>query len=221
MKIEKLKFEQTDKFKELIELTGLVSYTFDSDGGRGLFIQIECIKEHNVDSELKDFLIDFHCEHLYAEEGSATLELNNEGVLIKWSSKSDLLLEYVQSDFNEMLCALFSLPNEAPIDILFKLHFKIDGVLTRDLELQTFAFILNINSTEIEEYGFSSSELKKIKNGLLFNNTHKIQELFEKHLKKLLKKYHANNCTFYIVGDECNLSFFEISQIENRTIVLI
>lgn len=221
MKIEKLKFEKIDQFKKLIELTGLVSYTVESDDGRGLLIELECFKEHNLYSELQDFIHDFHCDYLYAEEGSATLELNNEGVQITWSSESDLLLEYVQSDFNEMLCAIFSLPPETPIDILFKLHFKIEGVMKRDLELQTFAIVLNINPIEIQEYGFSNSELREIKNGLLFKNTHKIQERFETHLKKLLNKYHANNCTFYLVGDECNLSFFEISHIENRTIVLI
>ncbi len=221
MKSKKIKFEQIDKFKELIELTGLVSYTVESDDGRGLFIQIECIKEHNLDSELKDFLIDFHYEHLYAEEGTANMELSNKGVLITWNSRKDLLLEYIQSDFNEMLCTIFSLPPETPIDVLFKLHFKIEGVMKRDLELQTFAFVLNINPTEIEEYGFSNSELRKIKNGLLFWNTHKIQDTFVLHLKKLLKKYHAANCTIYLAGEESSLSFFDILPIENRKIALI
>ena len=125
MKIEKVKFEKIDKFKELIELTGLVSYSVDSDDGRDMLVEPQCGKKHKLNSDLRDFLCDFHWDYLYAEEGSAKVEIIDNEIQITWGESRDLLLEYIQSDFNEMLCALFSMPSESPIDILFQLNFEI------------------------------------------------------------------------------------------------
>jgi hypothetical protein len=220
MKIEKVKFEKLDKFKELIELTGLVSYSVDSDDGRDMLLDPECGKKHNLNSELHVFLYDFHWDYLNAQEGSAKVEVIGNEIQITWGESRDLLLEYIQSDFNEMLCALFSLPSESPIDILFQLNFEITGIFKRDIELENFVFVLNVNPTEIMEYGFTASELKKVNAGLLFRNTNQIRKNFEMHLKKLLKKYRATNCEFSLSGDECFLSTFYTSEIENRKIVL-
>ncbi len=220
MKIEKVKFEKLDKFKELIELTGLVSYSVDSDDGRDMLLDPECGKKHNLNSELHVFLYDFHWDYLNAQEGSAKVEIIGNEIQITWGESRDLLLEDIQSDFNEMLCALFSLPSESPIDILFQLNFEITGIFKRDIELENFVFVLNVNPTEIMEYGFTVSELKKVNAGLLFRNTNQIRMKFEMHLKKLLKKYRASNCTFSLAGDECGLSCFYIAEIEDRKIVL-
>ena len=220
MKIEKVKFENIDRFIELIELTGLVSYSVDSDDGRDMLIDPECVKEHNLNSELHDFLYDFHWDCLCAAEGSAELQIVKNDIQIIWWESRDLLLEDIQKDFNATLCSLFSLPGESPIDILFQLNFEIRGILKRDVELENFVFVLNVNPTEIIEYGFTLSELKKVNAGLLFRNTNQIRKKFEMHLKKLLKKYRASNCTFSLSGDECGLSFFHTSEIENRKIVL-
>ena len=220
MKIEKVKFEKLNKFKELIELTGLVSYSVDSDDGRDMLLDPECGKKHKLNSELRGFLSDFHWDYLNAEEGSAKVEIIGNEIQITWGESRDLLLEYIQSDFNEMLCALFSLPSESPIDILFQLNFEITGIFQRDIELENFVFVLNVNPTEIMEYGFTASELKKVNAGLLFRNTNQIRKNFEMHLKKLLKKYRATNCEFSLSGDECFLSSFYTSEIENRKIVL-
>jgi len=220
MKIEKVKFEKLDKFKELIELTGLVSYSVDSDDGRDMLVDTVCGKKHKLNSELRGFLCDFHWDYLNAEEGSAKVEVIGNEIQITWGESRDLLLEDIQSDFNEMLCALFSLPSESPIDILFQLNFEITGIFKRDIELENFVFVLNVNPTEIMEYGFTASELKLVNAGLLFRNTNQIRKNFEMHLKKLLKKYRATNCEFSLSGDECFLSSFYISEIENRKIVL-
>jgi hypothetical protein len=220
MKIEKVKFEKLDKFKELIELTGLVSYSVDSDDGREMLVDPVCGKKHKLNSELRGFLCDFHWDYLNAEEGSAKVEVIGNEIQITWGESRDLLLEYIQSDFNEMLCALFSLPSESPIDILFQLNFEITGIFKRDIELENFVFVLNVNPTEIMEYGFTASELKKVNAGLLFRNTNQIRKNFEMHLKKLLKKYRETNCEFSLSGDECFLSSFYTSDIENRKIVL-
>jgi len=220
MKIEKVKFEKLDEFKELIELTGLVSYSVDSDDGRDMLVDPVCGKKHKLNSELRGFLCDFHWDYLNAEEGSAKVEVIGNEIQITWGESRDLLLEDIQSDFNEMLCALFSLPSESPIDILFQLNFEITGIFKRDIELENFVFVLNVNPTEIMEYGFTASELKKVNAGLLFRNTNQIRKNFEMHLKKLLKKYRATNCEFSLSGDECGLSFFHTSEIENRKIIL-
>lgn len=220
MKTEKVKFEKLDKFKELIELTGLVSYTIDSDDGRGLIFDLECEGEHKLHSELKDFLYSFHTDSFYAAEGSAEVQIIKNEIQIIWSESRDLRLEDIQYDFNELLCSLFSLPSESPIDILFQLNFEITGIFKRDIELENFVFVLNVNPTEVMEYGFTASELKKVNAGLLFRNANQIRKNFEIHLKKLLKKYRASNCDFSLSGDECGLSFFYTSEIENRKIVL-
>ena len=220
MKIEKVKFEKLDKFKELIELTGLVSYSVDSDDGRDMLVDPVCGKKHKLNSELRGFLCDFHWDYLNAEEGSAKVEIIGNEIQITWGERRDLLLEDIQLDFKEMLCALFSLPSESPIDILFQLNFEITGIFKRDIELENFVFVLNVNPTEIMEYGFTASELKKVNAGLLFRNTNQIRKNFEMHLKKLLKKYRATNCEFSLSGDECFLSSFYTSEIENRKIVL-
>jgi hypothetical protein len=220
MKIEKVKFEKLDRFKELIELTGLVSYSVDSDDGRDMLLDPECGKKHKLNSELRGFLSDFHWDYLNAEEGSAKVEVIGNEIQITWGESRDLLLEYIQSDFNEMLCALFSLPSESPIDILFQINFEITGIFKTDIELENFVFVLNVNLTEIMEYGFTASELKLVNAGLLFRNTNQIRKNFEMYLKKLLKKYRATNCEFSLSGDECFLSTFYTSEIENRKIVL-
>ncbi|MFM2194839.1 MAG: hypothetical protein RL092_439 [Bacteroidota bacterium] len=110
MKIEKVKFEKIDRLKELIELTGLVSYTVDSDDGRDMLIDLECVKEHNLNSELHDFLYDFHWNCMCAAEGLAELEIVMNDIHIIWCESRDLLLEDIQKDFNAMLCSLFPLP---------------------------------------------------------------------------------------------------------------
>ena len=220
MKIEKVKFEKIDRFKELIELTGLVSYSVDSDDGRDMLIDPECIKEHDLNSELHDFLYDFHWDCLCAAEGSAELQIVRHGIHILWSESRDLLLEGMQYDLNEMFCALFSLPSESTIHTLFNLNYKLEGTLKRQIEIETFVIILSVNPIEILEYGFTVGELKKVKAGLLFKNANQIHEKFQIHLKKLLKKYRARNCTFSLSGNECGPSFFYTSEIENRKIVL-
>ncbi len=220
MKIEKVKFEKLDKFKELIELTGLVSYSVDSDDGRDIIINLECEVEGHKKKELHEFIYDFHADYFHFWPGKACLKVVNNEIEISWQETRDLLSEDIQSDFNEMLCALFSLPSESPIDILFQLNFEITGIFKRDIELENFVFVLNVNPTEIMEYGFTASELKKVNAGLLFRNTNQIRKNFEMHLKKLLKKYRATNCEFSLSGDECFLSSFYTSEIENRKIVL-
>jgi len=220
MKIEKMKFEKIDRFKELIELTGLVSYSVDSDDGRDIIINLECEAEGHKKKELHEFIYDFHADYFHFWPGEAYLKVVNDEIEISWQEAQDLLSEDIQSDFNEMLCDLFSLPKESPIDILFQLHFEITGIFKRDVELENFVFVLNVNPTEIIEYGFTVSELKKVKAGLLFKNANQIHEKFQIHLKKLLKKYRARNCTFSLSGNECGPSFFYTSEIENRKIVL-
>ena len=220
MKIEKVKFEKIDRFKELIELTGLVSYSVDSDDGRDILIDPECVKEHNLNSELYDFLYDFHWDCLCAAEGSAELQIGKNDIQIIWRESRDLLLEDIQKDFNEMLCSLFSLPSESTIDTMVKLHFRIEGIFRKEITIETFLFVLSTNPVEVLDFGFSEKELKKVKAGLLFKNANQIQEKFEMHLKKLLKKYRASNCTFSLSGDECFLNSFCTSEIESRKIVL-
>ncbi len=220
MKIEKVKFEKIDRFKELIELTGLVSYSVDSDDGREILIEPECVKKHKLNSELVDFLYDFHWDFFQAEGGSAKVEIVGNEIQITWGESRDLLLEYIQNDFNEMLCCLFSLPGESPIDILFQLNFEITGIFKRDVELENFVFVLNVNHTEIIENGFTQSQLKKVNAGLLFKNTNQIRKKFEMQLKKLLKKYRASNCTFSLSGDESVLSYFYTTEKQKRILVL-
>jgi hypothetical protein len=129
-------------------------------------------------------LCDFHWDYLNAEEGSEKVDVIGNEIQITWGESRDLLLEYIQSDFNEMLCALFSLPSECPIDILFQLNFEITGIFKVDIELENFVFVLNVNPTEIMEYGFTAVELKKVNAGLLFRNTNQIRKNFEMNLKK-------------------------------------
>ena len=148
------------------------------------------------------------------------METTGSEIQITWGESRDLLLEDIQYDFNELLCSLFSLPSESTIDTMVKLHFKIEGISRKEITIETFVFILNVDPTEVLDFGFSSNELKKVKAGLLFKNSNQLQEKFEMHLKKLLKKYRASNCTFSLSGDECGLSFFHTSEIENRKIVL-
>lgn len=220
MKIEKVKFEKIDRFKELIDLTGLVAYSVDSDDGRGIIIEPECIKKHNLKSELNDFLFDVHWDFVHAEEGSAKVEVIGREIQITWGESKDWLLEDIQNDFNEMLCSLFSLPSESAIDTMFKLDFNIEGVFRMEITIETFVFVLSVNPAEVLDFGFSDKELKKVKAGLLFKNANQIQEKFEMHLKKLLKKYRASNCAFSLSGDECFLNSFYTSEIESRKIVL-
>jgi len=221
MKTKKVKFGKIDKFKELIQLTGLVSYSVDSDDGRGMLIDPVCVKKHNLNSELHDFLYDFHWDSFYAAEGSAELQIVKNDIHIIWRESRDLLLEDIRKDFNEMICSLFSLPSESTIDTMFKLDFNIEGVFRKEITIETFVFVLSINPTEVLDFGFSDKELKKVKAGLLFKNANQIQEKFEMHLKKLLKNYRASNCTFSLSGDECFLNSFYTSEIEKRKIVLI
>jgi hypothetical protein len=220
MKTEKIQFKEIDRFKELVELTGLLSYTIDSDDGRGLIFDLECVKEHKLHSELKDFLYSFHTDTFFAAEGSAEIQIKKNEIQIIWSESSDLRLKDIQYDFNELLCSLFSLPSESPIDILFQLNFEISGIFKRDIELANFVFVLNVNPSDISEYGFSASKLKKVNAGLLFRNTNQIRKKFEMHLKKLLKKYRASNCTFSLAGDECSLSYFCTTELQKRKVII-
>ena len=80
---ELIKFEKLDKFKELIELTGLVSYSVDSDDGREMLVDPVCGKKHKLNSELRGFLCDFHWDYLNAEEGSAKVEVIGNEIQIK------------------------------------------------------------------------------------------------------------------------------------------
>lgn len=220
MKIEKMRFEKLDKFKELIELTGLVSYSVDSDDGREILIEPEYVKKHKLNSKLVDFLYDFHWDFFQAKEGFAKVETVGNEIQITWGESRDLLLEDIQNDFNEMLCSLFSLPSESAIDAMFNLHFEIEGIITKGLEFKNLVFVLILNPTGLLDYGFSPDELKRVKSGLLFKNANRIQEKFEMHLKKLLKKYRASNCNFSLSGDECFLSFFYTTEIQKRILVL-
>ena len=220
MKIEKVKFEKIDSFKELIEFTGLVSYSVDSDDGRDLLIHPECVKEHNLNSELHDFLYDFHWDCFCAAEGLAELLIVKNDIQIIWWESRDLLLEDIQKDFNAMLCSLFSLPSESAIETMFKLNFNIEGDFRKELTIETFVFVLNVNPTEVLDFGLNSNELKKVKAGLLFKNPSQLREKFEMQLKKLLKKYRASNCSFSLSGDECFLSSFYTSEIESKRILL-
>ena len=220
MKIEKVKFVNIDRFIELIELTGLVSYSVDSDDGRDMLIDPECVKEHNLNSELHDFLYDFHWNCMCAAEGLAELEIVKDDIQLIWWESRDLLLEDIQKDFNEMLCSLFSLPSESSIDTMVKLHFRIEGFCRKDIKIETFLFVLSIIPAEVLDFGFSPKELKKVKAGLIFRNTNQIQKKFEVHLKKLLKKYRASNCAFSLSGDECVLSCFYTTEKQKRILVL-
>jgi hypothetical protein len=220
MKTEKNQFKEIDRFKELVELTGLLAYRIDSDDGHGLIFDLECEREHKLHSELKDFLYRFHTDTFYAAEGSAEVQIIKNEIQIIWSESRDLRLEDIQSDFNDLLCCLFSLPRESSIDILFQLNFEITGIFKRDVDLENFVFVLNVNPIEIIEYGFTASELKKINAGLLFRNTNQIRMKFEMHLKKLLKKYRASNCTFSLAGDECSLSYFCTTEVQKRKVII-
>ena len=220
MKIVKVKFEKIDRFKELIELTGLVSYSVDSDDGRDIIINLKCAAEGHSKKELHDFVCDFHADYFHFWPGEAYLKVVNNEIEISWQESQDLLLEDIQYDFNEMICSLFSLPSESTIDTMFKLNFNIEGVFRKEITIETFVFVLSVNPAEVLDFDFSDNELKKVKAGLLFKNANQIQEKFEMHLKKLLKKYRASNCTFSLSGDECFLSSFCTSEIESRKIVL-
>lgn len=220
MKIEKVKFEKIDRFKELIELTGLVSYSVESDDGRDIIINLKCAAEGHSKKELHDFVYDFHADCFHFWPGEAYLKVVNNEIEISWQESQDLLLEDIQYDFNEMICSLFSLPSESTIDTMFKLDFNIEGVFRKEITIETFVFVLSVNPVEVLDFGYSNYELKKVKAGLLFKNANQIQEKFEMHLKKLLKKYRASNCTFSLSGDECFLSSFYTSEIESRKIVL-
>ena len=119
-----------------------------------------------------------------------------------------------------MLCSLFSLPSESTIDTMFKLEFNIEGVFRKEITIETFVFVLSVNPAEVLDFGFSINELKKVKAGLLFKNSNQLQEKFEMHLKKLLKRYRASNCNFSLSGDECFLSYFYTTEIQKRILVL-
>lgn len=218
MKKEKVTFDKIDRFKELIELTGLVSYTVESDAGRDILIEPVCVKEHNLNSNLQDFLYDFHTDCLYSAEGSAEIQIIKNDVQMIWSESRDLLLEYIEDDFNEMLCALFSLPSKSSIEI-FKLNFEISGTIKSNLEFDKFVFILQVNPNDISEGGFSHKEIHRIKAGLLFKNSDKIRSRFKLQLKKLLNKYSVSNCTFSLSRDGYLLYFF-VKKIEDKRIII-
>jgi hypothetical protein len=54
----------------------------------------------------------------------------------------------------------------------------------------------------------------------MFNSQKIIMKHGLNHLKKLLKKYRASNCTFSLAGDECSLSYFRTTELQKRKVII-
>lgn len=221
MKSKKIKFEKIDKFKELIELTGLVSYTVESDEGREMLIDLVCSCEGHTKNELYDFIYTFHAEEFQFWPGTAYLKVQNNCIEISWKESRNLIYEDISNDFYLMCLQLFSLPADTSIEHLLDFKFEASGTIKKTIDLEKLVFILQFEKKEIIEYGFSKNELKRIKNGILFSHRIELSLRFQNALKKILKKYRVSNSTFSLTGDECFLNSFDTLENKERKIVLI
>ncbi len=220
MKIEKVKFEKLDRFKELIELTGLVSYSVDSDEGRDIIINLKCEAEGHAKKELHEFIYDFHAEYFHFWPGKACLKVVNNEIEISWRESRNLIYEEVESDFYLVCKRLFSIPADSSLEQILSFQFEISGSITSTLLIDQFVFLVQFDKSEINEQGFTVNELKRIKRGLLFYGKSRLRAFFEKGIRRLLRQYKVGNSTFSLSGDECFLSTFDCCEIKPRKLVI-
>ncbi len=221
MKKKKLVFDKVERFKELIELTGLVSYDVESDDGRGLIISTDCKSKHDLSSELHDFLYDFHSDYFYSAEGSAEIVLVSDEIQITWQEVSSLDLDDdIMIAFQKLLCDIYLIPDECYLDFFFSGDYAVFGSMEEELEIESYENTLVCDEVALEDWGFSEDEMEKIKQGVYFQNPSKVQSLFEKYLFELLLKHRVSNCNFSIEGDASGLRYFTASQIQEEVFVL-
>ncbi len=220
MKKKKLIFDKVERFKELIELTGLTGYSVESDDGRDMILSLSCTVQGNEKKDLHEFVYDFHADRFQFWPGECAIQVVKDEIEINWKESRNLIYEEVESDFYLLCNRLFSMPSDAPLDQILSFQFEINGSITNTLLIDQFVFIVQFDKLEINEYGFTAYELKRMKRGVLFHDRSRLRAIFEKGLRGILRQYKVANSTFSLSGDECFLRTFDSCQIREVKFIL-